>query len=525
MTRRLVLAALLSPALAVTAVPAAGTASADTAPSVPFDAYIASGDASCVELTVNVAGYSFVVTPDIRMPRATSTISEGQAAALAAPVDPGDSVDALAGLLVPREEGQLASGLDSGAAQVPLPLPAAPGTTVVQALNPYNPSLEYPIEHASATYPKPGSSGPQQANYLGANGLAVTDPTGLFNLNGTAGTARADAQSASADAGAGSAVSVAPLGFNVGRLAAHTQSVVGQTSVTSDVSCALGDVTIAPPGAGYSLHIGSLDASLHTEKTLTGSKATAQPSLHLADITVTQTSGGHTTTTDLSPAGSSVSVPPQLSSVALAQPAVPLPTGVPVSVQSVGLAGTSTTSALSSHDNEVSSTLAAATLTMQTILPVPTTVPTGPPPCLTNPQQLVQCLPSLLPVPSGNGLPVTTAPATFRLQLASLDSTAYGFTARALTPLPVNGVGLGGPVGGPAVAGSSGTGAGAPGTPGTKPLSATLKVPGTPGVIRWPVVALAGLLEAMLLTALFFRRQAAMRARSGPPSDSFVDMP
>jgi hypothetical protein len=522
---RLVRALLAAPALALTAAPAATIARAQPAPSVPFDAYIASGDASCLELTVNIAGYSFVVTPDVRMPRATSTVSEGQAAALAAPIDPGDSVDALSGLVVPREEGQLASGLDSGSAQVSLPLPAAPGTTVVEALNPYNPSLEYPIEHASATYPNPRSSGPQQANYLGANNLAVSDPTGLFSLDGTAGTAKADAQSAAADAGAGSAVSVAPIGFNVGRLAVHAQSAVGQTSVTSDVSCALGDVTVAPPGAGYSFHIGALDASLHTEKTLAGQKATARPSLHLSGITVTQTSGGHTTTTDLSPAGNTVSVPGPLSYVALPQPpALPAGTAVP-SVQSLALAGTSTASVLSSRDNEMTSTLSAATLTMQTILPVPTTVPTGPPPCLTEPQQLAQCLPSLVPVPSGGGPPVTTAPATFTVQLAHLDSTAYGFNAAALGPLPANGSGGGGPVGSPAVGGPVGASGGSPGSAGTKPVSATVNVAGTPGFIRWPVVALAALLEALLLTALFFRRRAALRARPGPPPDSFVDMP
>ncbi|HEX6537917.1 MAG TPA: hypothetical protein VF155_01895 [Candidatus Dormibacteraeota bacterium] len=530
--RRLLLAFGLAPVLALSAAPAPSTARAATSPAIPFDAYIASGDASCVELTVNIAGYSFVVEPDIRLPRATSTISEGQASALAAPVDPGDSVDALAGLTVPREEGTLASGIDSALAQSPLPVPGDPGNAVVQALNPFNRTLEFPIEHASATYPQPGSASDQQATYLGASNLAVDDPSGLLSLDGTAGSARAGPQSASADAGAGSALSVSLLGVSVGRIAAHAQSQVGSSSVTNDVSCTLGDVTIAPPGAGYSFHINSLTASLHTERALRGRTATSTPALHLDGVSVTQMSGGQAITTDLSPTGSTVSVPSSLASVAVPQlPALPLPpplNGLPVSLESLGLSGTSTTSALSSHNNEMTSTLTAATLSMQTTIPVPTSIPTGPPPCLTNPQQILQCLPSLVPTGPGGGLPITSAPATYTLQFGSLDSTTYGFTA---SPEPAfsGGVGTGGgaPIEGAPVTGSAGTGTpGSPGTPGTRPVSATLTVPGIPASIRWPVVALAGLLEALLLTVLFVRRRAALRARiPGPPPESFVDMP
>ena len=527
---RLLAAAVLAPAVVLAGAPGPRTASAATAQPIPFDAYIANGDASCLELNINIAGYSFTVEPDVRMPRASSSISEGQSGALAAPIDPGDSVDSLGGLLVPREEGQLASGLDSATANLPIPIPGDPGTSVVQVLNPINPSLEYPIEHASASYPQPGSTAAQESTYLGASNIAAADPTGLLSLDGTAGDAKADAQSATADAGAGTALSVALLGLSVGRFSAHAEAQVGQASVTDDVACTLGNVDFSPPGTGYSLHIGSMTASLHSERAAGAHKATSTPSLEISGMTLTQTSGGTTTTTNLSPAGNTVTVPASLTNVAIPQlPNLPLPLPVPIqaSIESLGLTGTATGSRLSSGNNETTSSMSAATLTVQTTAPVPTSIPTGPPACLTNPQEIVQCLPSLIPSP-GSGLPITSAPVTYTLQLASLDSRAYGF----ISPSAATGFSLPGSVtapssfGGPVSAGSASTGTGRPGTPGTRPVSATLNVAGTPATVRWTVVALAALLEALLLAALFLRRRAAARGGGPAPSpDSYVDMP
>lgn len=527
MRARILAAAALAPALVLAGAPSPRGAAAATAPPIPFDAYIANGDASCLELNINIAGYSFTVEPDVRMPRASSSISEGQSGALAAPIDPGDSVDTLGGLLVPREEGQLASGLDSATANIPIPIPGDPGSSVVQALNPINPALEYPIEHASATYPQPGSTAAHEATYLGAGNIAAADPTGLLSLDGTAGDAKADAQSATADAGAGAALSVALLGLSVGRFSAHSQSQVGQTSVTADVSCTLGSVDFSPPGTGYSLHIGSLAATLHSERSLKAHKATSASSLEIAGMSVTQTSGGTTMTTNLSPAGSTVTVPASLSNVAIPQlPALALPLPIPASLQSVALTGTTTGGALSSANNEVSSSMSAATLTVQTTAPVPTSIPTGPPACLTSPQEIAQCLPSL--IPTGGGLPITTAPATYTLQLASLDSRAYGLVSpSAATGFSVPGGGASSAaLGSPGSSGSAAAGTGQPGKPGTKPVSATLTVGGTPATIRWTVVALAGMLEALLLTALVLRRRSATRGAAPPSSpDSYVDMP
>ena len=524
---RLLAAAVLAPALVLAAAPGPHGAAAAGAQPVPFDAYIANGDASCLELNINIAGYSFTVEPDVRMPRASSSISEGQSGALAAPIDPGDSVDSLGGLLVPREEGQLASGLDSATANIPIPIPGDPGSSVVQALNPINPALEYPIEHASASYPQRGSTAAQESTYLGASNIAAADPTGLLSLDGTAGDAKADAQSASADAGAGAALSVSLLGLSVGRFSTHSASQVGQTSVTADVSCTLGNVDFSPPGTGYSLHIGSMTATLHSERSLKARKATSSPSLEIAGMSVTQTSGGKTTTTNLSPAGNTVTVPASLGNVAIPQlPALPLPVPLPASIESLALTGTTMGSALSSSNNEVTSSMSAATLTMQTTAPVPTSVPTGPPACLTNPQEIAQCLPSL--IPTGGGLPITSAPATYTLQLASLDSRAYGLVSPpAATAFSVPGGGAPSPAfGSPATGGSAAAGTGRPGTPGTKPVSATLTVAGTAATIRWTVVALAGLLEALLLAALILRRRSASRASPSAPSpDSYIDMP
>lgn len=528
--RMLLMSAALPLATAVwlTLPVSAATPSASTS---PFDAYIASGDASCLELTVNVAGYNFIVEPDVRIPRATSSISEGESGALASPVDPGDSVDALPGLLFPREEGQLASGIDGAVAQTKIPVPVDVGNTVLQALNPFNPHLEYPIEHASAAYPSPsGSPGDQEATYLGAPNASITDPSGLLSVDGTSGDARAGAAYATADAGGSAAVSVPALGVSIGRVASHTTARLGAAAVTDDASCALHDVTIAPPGAQHTLHIGSLAATLHTERSLSGSAATSSRSVQVADVTL----DGHNL---VAPAGGSITVPPQLQNITLPEPSactvlpqpqcqtVPPP---PASIQSIQLGGTAATDSLGSNGNQETSTLTGATVTVQTTAPVPASIPSGPPPCLTsNPPQIQQCLPVLSPSSPGSNLPITSAPTTYTLQLASLDSSAYGFVAPPVSSLPLGGAFSGGGLGALGGGGLAGGSPGSPGTPGSHPTAVTVSVPGLPGAIRWPVVALAGLLEALLLSSVYLRRRFLLqRGRfAAPPPESFIDLP
>src|SRR4029077_10906867 len=78
----------------------------------------------------------------------------------------------------------------------------------------------------------------------------------------------------------------------------------------------------------------------------------------------------------------------------------------PPSLQSMSISGTSTSDVLSSSGNEDSSSLTAATITLQTTALVPGSIP---------------------PSPGGSPVPAST-PVTYTMQLANLSSTAYGFT-------------------------------------------------------------------------------------------------
>ena len=530
--KRLVVAVIAVPALALlTFVPAGASSGSAPAPGAsPFDAYIASGDASCLELTVNVAGYSFIVEPDVRLPRATASLSEGETGAVAAPADPGDSVDALPGLLFPREEGQIASGIDSGLAQLPIPFPVDVGNSVLQVANPFNPHLEYPIEHASAAYPNPAAPGDQEATYLGAGNASVTDPSGLFSVDGASGDAKAGATYATADAGSGVALSVPMLGVAIERVAAHAAAQTTATAVSDDVSCTLHGVTIAPPGAGHTLRIGTLEATLHTERRVGAPSATTTRTLQLADVTMDGT--------DLAPAGGAITVPPQLQNIPLNQPPPPcsvLPSpqcqtvpASPISLQSIQLGGTTHSEQLAPSGNQETSTLTAATVTLQSTAPVPASIPSGPPACLSgNPPPIAECLPNLTPSSPGSSLPITSAPTTYTVSLASLDSSAYGFLAlpSVVSPVPpLSGLGNLGGVGFGAAGGA--TGPGGTGTPSTHPTATTIDIPAVAGAIRWPVVALAGLLEALLLATLYMRRRAALRTgMAARPPAGFIDLP
>ncbi|MFN2581635.1 MAG: hypothetical protein ABR498_02710 [Candidatus Dormibacteria bacterium] len=536
--RLLVSAPLVMPvALAPLSVVHAATAATQT--QNPFDAFIASGNASCLELTVNVGGYSFIVVPDIRAPRSTSTISEGQSGAIAAPVDPGDSVDALPGLLFPREEGQIASGLDSGIAQTKIPVPTDVGNTILKVANPFNPTLEYPIEHASVSYPDASKQGDQESTYppvSGAPSGAVSDPGGLLNVNAASGDAKAGANYATADSGAGGAASVPLLGVSFGRISSNANAQVTASAVSDDVSCTLQDVTIAPPGSNHSLHVGSLTAKLHTERTLSGSSATSSRTLSLSDLTV----DGQNVLAQGGQSGQSVNVPRQLQSFTFPQPQQLLPPGspvVPASLQSLQIGGTSNTEQKSSGNNQDAATLTAATVTLQSTMPVPATIPSGPPGCVNNPpnsntsqsdfQKWVQsCLPHLNPSSPSSNLPITSAPTTYTLALANLDSTTYGLPSSSLSSLPLGGT-FGGSSSGLIGAGTFGGGSnGSSGKPGQQPTSATVAETGSSGSFRWPVVALAALMESALLGALWWRRRVALQGRlNRARPNSFLDLP
>lgn len=492
MKRRLI-ALLAIPVAAVATLPRTHAA-ADTAPTVPFDAYIAGGDASCVELTV-ATGFSFIVEPDARLPRATATISEGTSGALASPADPGDSVDALMGLLVPREEGQITSQMPQGT-----------GQQLQKLVNPVNPDLEYQYEHANAQYPNAQAPGDQEATFLGAPNASFTDPSGLVHLDGTSGDAKAGATYASAVSGAGAGTSLPMLGVSVGHVTGSSTASVTSTAVSSVQQCNLQDVTIAPPTSGLTLHIGSLIASLRTTRPLNGSGASSTHSFELGDVTV----NGR----NLLPTGQGgIPIPP--TTITFPQPpTIPGAPPPPASLRSVSITGTTANNKQTANNNEASSTLTAATVVISTTSPVPSSIPP-------NPKQS----------------PISTTPVVYTLQLANLDSQTYGLPSAG--PLGsggsggVSGLAQGGALSGGANAfpGSHGSSVNIPGTPGSpgsgggKPVASSVLIPGTPGSLRWGVIALAAALESLLLGSLYMRRRTlGIRAPDASPS-SFLDLP
>jgi hypothetical protein len=501
--------------------PAANARADDSAPTVPFDAYIAGGDASCVEFSVGT-GYSFVVEPDARLPRATADISEGSSSAIAAPADPGDSVDALAGLMIPREEETV-----SGYMQQYFPQGNSSELTTVE--NEVNPHLEYPIEHASASYPNPEVAGPQEQTYLGAPNAAYSDPTGIIGVDGTAGDAKADALSASAESGAGAAVSLPMLGLSIGRVLASATATVDDSAVSDDVSCSLQDVSVTPPGSSETLHIGSLIETLQTQRPLTGGSASEKHTLQLADVTVDGK--------DVLPAGQGPITIPSGVPTSQSFPAPPSPQCNPSlpdqqllctqtpALQSVSLAATAEQDALSANGNEISSTLTAATIVIKTTAPVPSSIP--PVVCGGIPPNPTQC-------PSTPN-PLSTTPAVYTLQLANLDSQTYGLPTQTVGGSSSAGLGGGGAAGGVAglAGGYSGGGstllpgtAGLPAVPASAAGSSLITIPGTAGALRWSVVLLAALMEVLLLGSLFARRRwfQGRRATAASPA-RFLDLP
>jgi hypothetical protein len=502
---RALFALLATPAVALAVGPRAAVADSTGTSTSPFGAYIASGDASCLEFTLTT-GYSFIVEPDARLPRATATISEGTASALAAPADPGDSTDALAGLLVPRAEGMLAAGLDQATGSIPVPVVPAGLTDslISQVANPVNPHLEYPYEHASAAYPNPQQPGDQQASYLGLPSTTFADPSGVISVDGALGDAKAGAGVATADSGAAAATSLPLLGVSVGRFSASSTALVSPSAVTNDVVCNLQDVTIAPPASGFALHIGTLIATLHTERKLGANGATSSHSLQLANVTLN---------------GQNIAPGPQgglpLPATTYTVPQPPLPPGVPAppaSLQTVSITGTTSAATLSAANNESTSTLTGATVVITSTAPVPSSIP---------------------PQPGQN--PISTTPAVYTIQLANLDSQTYGlvapsFGSAASSASGTTGAGAGSSYFGGSAGGRSGGfhlpgTSGSNGSKGSHPVTSSVLIPGTPAAIRWSVVGLAGLLEALLLTSVFLRRRMSRPRRVELPAAAFLDLP
>ena len=266
-----------------------------------FDAANLKGGCAALELTVKT-GYSFVVEPDVQIPRAGTAVQEGASEAIASPADPGDLVDGLAGLGIPEAQGYIVNGYPGapppfagqGLGKLPPPLNSA-GQTLVQ--NPFNQALTYPYEHADAGYPNAQSPGTQTATLAGTPNATFADASGLLTVNGTTAKAVAGDGSAVADSGAGAAAtataptvplgvgSIPAFGVSVGRVSAHSEAQVLASKVTEVATCTLNDVELAVPGAA-AVHIGAVVATVHAERAIGAPRAISTESIEFTGVTV-----------------------------------------------------------------------------------------------------------------------------------------------------------------------------------------------------------------------------------------------
>jgi hypothetical protein len=480
-----------------------------------FDAANLTGGCAAVELTVST-GYSFVVQPDVQMPRAATTVEEGHADALASPVDPGDSVDALAGLGIPEAEGYIVNGYPGapspfagqGLGKLPPPLDSV-GQTILH--NPFNPALTYPYEHAEAGYPDPTKPGPQTATYAGAPNAATGDPSGVFTVNAGAATATAGDGFATADSGAGAAataavpavpavVSLPWLGVSVGRVAAHSEAHVLASKVTQDSTCTLHDVEIAVPGAA-AIHIGAVAATAHAERALSAARAAASESIQFSGVTV----NGQGATLDqngLTVGGHPVTGLPQPTTLPTPPVTVPQPSGVPVSTTppTVAVSGSDVSTKQPTAD-EVSLTATGATVTITSTTPLPNGVP-----------------------PTG----ISSTPTVYTLHIATLASEAYGLPAGSNTVGVGDVIGgvtgiLGGGVGAFSAPSSGSLGSPAQARAGSAGLPDTLAAVAVTPVQRALILAISSLLEGLVL-AMVARNYLRSRRRVAAPAET-TDLP
>lgn len=305
-SRRLVAAMAVVAAAAPLA--ALGLPSAARADSL--DAFAVGGSGAGVRVTVRT-GYSFVVEPDAMLPRAAASIQADTVQALASPLDPGDSVDALPGLGVPTAEGDIEYSTVNGCCPAPLPalpLPSPP-PQLGQAVNPlittyvapWNPQLTATYEHAQVTYPDPSHPGSRSAGFpVGSSGPVppdFTDLLGLLSAQSSLGSVSAGPGAGVADAGAGSAVSVPALGLHVGRISSHVDVHGDATGTVSNVAVTLHDVDLGRPSlpgvalpptpAGTSLlHIGLLVVSATTQRSAGAAHATSKSSFEATGVSV-----------------------------------------------------------------------------------------------------------------------------------------------------------------------------------------------------------------------------------------------
>jgi hypothetical protein len=377
-----------------------------TATSV-IDVYAVKAAGTAVRVTVQT-GYSFVVEPDAMIPRAAATIQADQVEALASPLDPGDSVDALPGLGFPTAEQDIENGA-SGPNPLPSPIGGStPPPQFSQAINAvvsqfaatFNPYLTVPYEHADASYPN-GSGSPQRAVFpppgpnntppQGPDNYDFPDLFGIAGAHNSVGTATAGPGSGVADAGEGSAVSIPALGLSIGRVSSHVEVHGGNGgAATSSVVTSLQNVDLvlpAPPAplpgsATPLLHIGTLVLTASTARAPGAAQATSHTDLQATGVTVAGLSArldenGLTLNGSPSPLNGPISqlIATLSSPQCTPNPPVGVPNGpsLPASQPVLTIGAPVLHDQLSHHGNERTVGMTGLTLCLATIAPVPNT--------------------------------------------------------------------------------------------------------------------------------------------------------
>lgn len=512
-----------------------------------LDVYNVKANASPIEVAVET-GYSFLVYPDAQMPRAAASIEAGQVNALASPADPGDGVDALPGLVVPQTESQLQAGLSGGAGQAPEPFKTVLNTaaSVIPVVALANPFVTTPYEHVQASYPNVRSPGRQQAAYFGTD-PSVADPTGSIAVQGAFGKVVADKDLAVADAGAGTAVTVAPLGLHIGRSSAHVELHGLGDRATSDAVAEVDNVDLALPQLplpggvpGLSalpqplLHIGSIVSRVHTERVAGAPRATSTHSLEIAGVTVLGQSatiddrGIHLMQQNLSlqPVVDAINQLFTISGMIDGQlKGVPVVGGQPI-IPTGSMAGPVVTDQISHNQNEATSTVSGLTLSLTGTVLVPSET-----------QNLLNVPP---PIDPKNPPTLVASPATFTITLASVQSSAYGYTFPPLPPssfspatasgeltseVPLQGSST--DIGAPVASASTSEGTAGPRATRTIPPQAVRPASSLFGglLTRPAAIALASLAELVILVALV-SAYLVQSAPSRPPTPAAeLDMP
>jgi len=372
-----------------------------------IDVYAVKGAATSVRVTVQT-GYSFVVEPDAMIPRAAATIQADQVEALASPLDPGDSVDALPGLGVPTAEQDIENGA-SGPNPLPSPIGGstpppqfsqAVGAVVSQFAATFNPYLTVPYEHADASYPNASGSpqhavfpppGPNNTPPQGPDNYDFPDLFGIAGAHNSVGTATAGPGSGVADAGEGSAVSIPALGLSIGRVSSHVEVHGGNGgAATSSVVTSLQNVDLAlpapptplPGGAAPTLHIGTLVLTASTTRAPGAAQATSHTDLQASGVTVAGVSARldeNGLSLNGSPSALNGPVSQLIATLSSPQctpdPPVGVPNGpsLPASQPVLTIGAPVLHDQLSHHGNERSVSMTGLTLCLATIAPVPNT--------------------------------------------------------------------------------------------------------------------------------------------------------